>query len=230
MAGEGAEEHCDWDSISIFRQKYKIPSIKANQSRWDKKWEKILRTLSASKDVFPVFIIHWLGIQPLGFVGPFAGMSDVLHKTVCRFREAVMRFEEMLKESGALVTLWLLLDEAERKRHLFNGIKETCEHVSLRYDGRALCPEITTTAMLKQNGKVFTDFARDFVKGTRETGTDNVYLPPSEWWSSAVIMPKPWPEDIKFVFAQLSLQRNEFLSMYSHPLCILSFAQNLLTI
>jgi hypothetical protein len=101
MAGEGAEEPCDGDSISIFRQKYKILSIKADQSRWDKRWEKTLRTLSASEDVFPVFIIHWLGVKPIGFLGPFAGMSELLHKPVCQFRKAVTQFDEDLRQSSA---------------------------------------------------------------------------------------------------------------------------------
>jgi hypothetical protein len=222
MVGECEEEPFDWDSISIFRNKYKIPSIKTDPSRWDKRWEKTLHTLSASEHVFPVFCFHWLGVKSLGFLDPFAGMSDVLHKTVRRFREVVIQFEERLEEPSALVTLWLLLDKADRKRHLFNGIRETCEHVSLHYDGQGLCPEITTTAMLKGNGKAFTDFALDFVKGTKETGIDggDVYLPPSEWWSSAVNMPEPWPEDITFVFMQLSLQRNEFISAHIPPLCL----------
>jgi hypothetical protein len=129
-----------------------------------------------------------------------------------------MQFEEYLEELGGIVTTWLLLDEAERKRHLFNGIKETCEHVSLHYDGRALCPEITTTAMLKQNGRAFTDFARNFVKATKEAGADDLYPPPSKWWSSAVSMPEPWPEDIQFVYTQLSRQRNEFIGAQTHPL------------
>jgi hypothetical protein len=70
-----------------------------------------------------------------------------------------MKFEEILQEPSAFVTMWLLLDEAERKRYLFQGMKETCERVSLHYDTRALCPEITMTAMLKHSGKAFTNFA-----------------------------------------------------------------------
>jgi hypothetical protein len=230
MADKRDDGPCDWDAISIFRNKYKIPYMKTNQSRWDKGWKKTLRTLCASKDVFPVFSTHWLGDKSIGYQGPFFGMSNDLRKKAFRFREVVMEFEEHLGESCAFVTTWLLLDEAERKRHLFNGIKETCEHVSLHYDGRALCPEITTTAMSKQNGKAFTDFARDFVKATKEVGADNLYSLPNEWWSSAVCMPEPWPEDVRFVFTQLSVQRKEFISTHTHPLGLLSFAHDMLTI
>jgi hypothetical protein len=214
MAGH-EDEPRDWDAISIFRRKYKIPPLKTDQSRWDKKWEKTLRTLSASQDVFPAFLAYWSGKKSIGFLGPFAG-TWVRHKALYRLREAVLDFEEDLKEEGGVVTAWLLLDETERKRHLFSGMKETCERVSLHYDGRALCPEITTTAMLKHHGKAFTDFARDFVNGTKEAGPDTVYFLRSDWWSLAVSMPEPRSEDVEFVFSQLSLQRNQFISTHIH--------------
>jgi hypothetical protein len=76
---------------------------------------------------------------------------------------------------------------------------------------------------LKQNGKAFIDFARDFVKATKEVGADNVYLLPSEWWSSAVSMPEPCPDDVKFIFTQLSLQRNEFIGTHINDLYLLLF-------
>jgi hypothetical protein len=75
----------------------------------------------------------------MSYPGPFFGMEDSLHNTVFRLRKAVMEFEGHLQESGTIVTAWLSLDEPERKRHLFYGIKETCEHVTTHYDGRALC-------------------------------------------------------------------------------------------
>src|SRR5215510_1997423 len=75
-------EPCDWDAISIFRRKYKIPSIHIDQSRWDKRWGKTLRTLSASKDVFPVLNPQWIGNDRVRVRASFAGMSDVLHDAV----------------------------------------------------------------------------------------------------------------------------------------------------
>src|ERR1700730_7374223 len=100
-------------------------------------------------------------------------MSDGLYKGVCQFQQVVVQFEAELDENRGFVIAWLLLDEAERKRHLFNGMKKPFQHVALHYDAWALCAEITTTAMLKQNGKVFTDFARGFVNSTKEAGADN---------------------------------------------------------
>jgi hypothetical protein len=197
--------------------KHKIPNIRIDHSLWDRGWEKTLRTLSASEDVFPVLRTHWEGEKSIGYLAPFAGMSDSLCKSICRFQEVVVRFEEHLEETCDFVATWLLLGEAERKRHLFNGMKETCEFASLHNDGRALCPEITTTAFLKQNGKAFTDFARAFVN-----------LLPSDWWSSAVSMPEPWPEDIRFVFTQLSLQRNEFIGTAYR--CLFTFCPLFITL
>ena len=218
----------NWDDISIFRNKYKIPNIQIDHSQWDRGWEKTLRTLSASKDVFPVLSTHWTGDPSMAYLGPFAGMSDSLRKSISRFQEVVVaQFKEPLEERRGLVAAWLLMGEAERKRHLFNGMKETCHFASLHNDGRALCPEITTTAMLKQDGKAFTDFARRFATATKEVGTGNVYLHPSEWWSSAVSMPEPWPEDVQFVFTQLSLQRNEFIG--THISILFTFRPLLMT-
>ena len=117
-----------------------------------------------------------------------------------------------MEKEGHFMTVWMLLDDAERKRHLLNGLKEACDQASLRQDGRALCPEITTRAMLKQNGMPFVEFVRNLAKGIREGGGEGrVYTLPSEWWQSAVTMPEPWSDEVKFAFKQLSLQRNEFI-------------------
>ena len=214
----GYRETRNWDDISIFRDKYKIPNIIIDHSQWDEGWEKTLRTLSASKDVFPVLSTHWRGDPSMSYLGPFAGMSDSMRKRIRRFQVVVVEFDEYLEETCGFTTMWLLLGESERKRHLFNGMKETCQFASLHNDGRALCPEITTTAMLKENGKAFIDFARRFVKATKAVGTDDMYMLPSEWWSSAVSMPEPWPEDVQFIFTQLSFQRNEFIGTHINAL------------
>ena len=192
----------------MFQYKHQIPSIKIDQAGWDKRWERKLRKLSASKDVFPMFSPLWRGHRFRAHRVELRGMSDNLLR---RIQKVLLRFEEEWEESAGCVIAWLLLDEAERKRHLFHGMMEACRQDSLHCDGRALCPEITTSAMLKQNGKAFTDFTRAYMKGIKEAGAGNVYLLPSEWWSSAVNIPEPWPQDVKFAFTQLTLQRNEFI-------------------
>ena len=39
---------------SLFALKFNIPSIKSDSLRWNKEWDKVLHTLSASEDVYPV--------------------------------------------------------------------------------------------------------------------------------------------------------------------------------
>jgi hypothetical protein len=130
----------------------------------------------------------------------------------------VVRWGTEFDDTGRFVTAWILLNHADRKRHLLEGIKKTCQTVTLRQDTRALCPEITTGAMLKQKGKAFTAFADNMAKAIRGAGPDNVYLLQSEWWLSAVGMPEPWSEDTQFSFTQLTLHRNEFIGEHCHGL------------
>ena len=197
---------------SFFSHQYKIPSIESDISRWDGVWEKTLRTLSASEDVFPLLSKLWDQDRP-----EIASFTTGLHNSVCGHQDVVARIVEEMEEEDHFMTVWMLLDDAERKRHLLKGLKEACDQASLRQDGRALCPEITTKAMLKQNGMPFVEFVRNLAKGIRESGGEGrVYMLPSEWWQSAVTMPEPWSDEVKFAFKQLSLQRNEFLGEYSH--------------
>ena len=50
------------------------------------------------------------------------------------------------------------------------------------------------------------------IRSELEQGEDKVYLLPSEWWRSMVNKPEPWPDQIKFVFGQLLIYQNEFIS------------------
>ena len=214
VSGISEDDPCDWDAISTFRNKYKIPYFKLDESKWDEGWEKTLSKLSASKDVFPVFSTHWLGDKSMAYLGPFHGTEHKLHKRVCALRELVIQLEEVLTAPSTFLTAWPLLGDAERRRHLFTGIKETCGYVSTHYDGRALCPEVTTSGLAERKGRAFVEFARGFVSGTKGASAEDGYLPRSEWWSAAVTTPEPWPEETKFVFTQLSWQRNEFIGTH----------------
>jgi hypothetical protein len=96
------------------------------------------------------------------------------------------------------------------QRHYFNGMKEACAQASLHEDARALCPEITLNMMSKTGD--FKMFTNQFQLGVESAGAGNLALLHSDWWNAAVNMPEPLPEDIKFAFTQLTLQRNEFIS------------------
>jgi hypothetical protein len=107
------------------------------------------------------------------------------------------------------------MKDEQIKGHYFNGLKEACAQSSLQEDARALCPEITTNMVTKRLGFKF--FLTGFCVGVSQAGGGNLALLHSDWWNATVKMPEPWPADIKFAFAQLTLQRNEFISESSIP-------------
>jgi hypothetical protein len=187
--------------------------MEADPLRWDKAWEKALRTVSPSEDVYPKLGCLWR--RDLSDKGDdhFKYISDGMHYRASWSQGMVVRMVDGFKDNlRHLVTAWMLLDESEQRRHLLNGIMDAC-HSTIPFDSdaRALCPEITTSAMMKRNGQAFIDFARNLAKGIQETDPDKKpYLLPSDWWRSAVQEPEP-SETTKFVFIHLSVQRNEFI-------------------
>jgi hypothetical protein len=199
------------ERASVFSHKYNIPSMTGDLVRWDKAWEKTLRTISPSEDVFPRLGCMWKRESFEGRRNVLEYMVDALYKRACAFQGIVVKMDNDLIEKDYVVTAWMLLDEPERRRHLLNGIRDACKDLPFHSDARALSPEITTTAMLKQNGRAFMDFARNTAKAIRETGPDQVYFHPCGWWRSAVNEPEPWSENTKFAFTQLTVQRNQFI-------------------
>jgi hypothetical protein len=193
---------------SLFALKFNIPSIKSDSLRWNKEWDKVLHTLSASEDVYPVLSQMWDN----------QGSPEIIIQTerlkdqVCKIQGTVVNLWDQMEELGGhFVTAWLILDEAERKRHLLKGLEEACERASWGHDARALCPEITFNSMLKQHGQGFIDLMVDFSKGKKEAGEENVYFLPSEWWQKAVDTSEPLSEDIEHTFRMLTIQRGEFI-------------------
>jgi hypothetical protein len=69
-----------------------------------------------------------------------------------------------------------------------------------------MCPEITITSMLKQNGKAFLEFVDVYLMGKKNAIDGNPYFLPSEWWN----MKEASSEE--FISALLTVQRNEFIS------------------
>jgi hypothetical protein len=201
-------EHKD----SIFSRRFNIPSIQSKgAARWNNEWEKVLRTLSASEDVFPFLSRCWTRdkCEP----SELAHDAQLLKDKLCKDQEIIAGFWEEGTE-WQFVTGWLLLAEAERKRHLLKGLEDACGHASWGHDGRALCPEITLTLMLRQGGRAFTDFFTDYGKGKKDVGEDNVYFLPSEWWDKAVDRSKPLSDEDEFTFRILTIQRNEFITQF----------------
>lgn len=99
-----------------------------------------------------------------------------------------------IEEEGKFFTAWLLLEDAERKRHLLKGLEEASILSLWSQDARAMCPEITLSFMLRQRGKALIDFIGDYRSGKKEAGEDNVYFLPNGWWQKAADLSEPLPE------------------------------------
>lgn len=196
-----AQGDLDLDEISLFSTVYNLPSIRGDLAQWDRAWEKTLLTLSASEVVYPVVCAIWKRFRS-------TTVSYSRYETVLELQQAMVDLGEKC-ETICFDTVWRLVDDEQRRKHLLIGMKEACESSAFYQDSRAMCPEITTTAML--DGMAFMDFTRDLCKAIREQGAEKVYMLPSYWWQSAVDLPQPWSEDTLFTFEQLSVIRNEFI-------------------
>jgi len=176
-------------------------------SRWNQSWDQVLERFSSSEDVFAILKDTW----ELDQQGP-SSLSDL----PTRIRNRVLRSQELASKLLYELDLrdfsmvYALMREEQIKEHFFNGLKEACAQSSLQEDARALCPEISTRMV--SNRLLFKFFLVSFTGCTIQAGEGNVALLHSDWWNAAVKMPEPWPEDIKFAFTQLTLQRNEFIS------------------
>lgn len=72
---------------SLFSLKYKITDVKSDPARWNKDWEKLLRTLSPSKDVYPVVSSWWIAKKDNGSSG-FTVMGQRATEELCMVQEA----------------------------------------------------------------------------------------------------------------------------------------------
>ena len=120
--------------ISFWARKFNITSFKSDPWRWNKEWEKVLRTLSF-KDVYAFMCRVYKDVDP----SRLSQMSQCLKDVVCDVQNILVKEWDEMAESRQFVTAWLLLEEKERKRHLMKGMEEACQHTSLHQDLRALC-------------------------------------------------------------------------------------------
>jgi hypothetical protein len=191
-----------------FARRFNIPRMRVDISKWEEAWEGVLGRLSSSQDVFPVLKEFWNMAQ---------GGPSVLFDLSDRIRQQTLRSQDLtrklLLELDQRTFMFVMLNDEDVKRHLFNGMKAACAQVSLRENARALCPEITISAMMNRGRPVFDKFATilcEFVEFAAAEG--GLALLESDWWKSAVSMPEPWPLGVRFAFNQLTVQRNEFIS------------------
>ena len=173
----------DEADYSLWALRFKLPSIESDPLRWNKEWEKKLRTLSSSEDVYPM--MSQMYMKGKWEPEALSDHSRKLEAKVCSSQDTIAKSWGQLEEREHFITAWLLLGEEERKRHLLKGMEGACRTASWGQDARALCPEITISSMLKDKGRAFLDFVRAYMKGKKEASEDTPYILPSEWWNKA---------------------------------------------
>lgn len=194
-------------NLGIFSEKYTITSIDSDPQRWNKDWEKILNTLPFA-EVYATFS-HLLRENALEDGSEIAGDLEIRSM---HLQKTAVELWNPLEEKGHFRTAWPLLEEKERKRHLMKGIWEATMRSSLGQDTRALCPEITTSLMLKGKGKGFMEFIHEYHQSLKNTAPGTPYTLPSEWWGVGGDASTSAPPEEEKLFALLTIQRNEFIS------------------
>jgi hypothetical protein len=188
---------------SVWGDQYTLTAFKADPDRWNKDWEKALRTRTAA-----VVFTHMAVPGNSEFVPIF--MEDMVGR-----QKSLVGLWARWNKLGIdhFITAWLLLDDKERKRHLMKGFEDSFPHVVGSQDARALAPEITTTALLKRNGKAFIEFLEGYVKA-KDVGNGEPYFYPSEWWDKALegvsesVMEKLDEHSYPFI----AINRDDFIS------------------
>jgi len=193
-------------ATSIFSHLFEITSIKTDPARWNKDWEKGLRSLSC-QDVYVAFRDK---LQRAEAPDQLSRKMESLRKRVLEIQKlAIHLWNHLLPD---FFTSWVLLEEKERRKHLMNGLQKTCEALLLGEDSRALCPEINVHSLLKDEGRGFVDFIRNLHKNLKEVDSNALYTVPSQWW---VPVTSESGMD-SCVFQLLTTARTETIGKYNH--------------
>jgi hypothetical protein len=196
-----------------------ITSRNTDLSRWNKDWEKFFLTITSSEVYATMGRMFRKGSQDPGVLLDF---TQALTRRVCGFQNTLVQLWDKMEQADHFQTAWLLLDEKERKRHLLTGLEKVCEDGMAFEDCRALCPEITTSSLLKLNGKAFIDFMNSLTTGIKGVGADHPYFLPSEWWDKAIEdLPLTFSEEFEpSTFTLLTLMRNELIGEFMELILI----------
>lgn len=178
---------------------------------WNKEWERALRKLTPKK--------IYLQLS--------ARLYRLWESNNANANLALMVYPAGLKEEAAMLqgaifdplddetmqyytTAWLLLNDEQRKQRLMNGLEEACRRVLLGQDTRAMCPEITITALAKHRGQPFLDLVNSFRSGRQARGGE-FYIPPSAWWDMAKVEVR----NVRIpMFTVLTILRGSFISTW----------------
>ncbi|KAH7912342.1 hypothetical protein BJ138DRAFT_1083873 [Hygrophoropsis aurantiaca] len=198
------------ESPSFFARKFGITSIKEDRIRWNKDWETCLKSLKNSGVVFEEmqFVLRKCYEEYPGF------LPDI-QKDVIRKQNALQTLLASMFSQGNFATVWLLLDEPNRQKHLMHGLVQASERALFHEDARASCPEITMTGLLKGSGNALLKFLELFQEMKSSVSEDAPCLMPCEWWDHVVDdVPKPLSDEDQFVHAMLAMVRNDFIAEF----------------
>ncbi|KAG1881044.1 hypothetical protein F4604DRAFT_1650751 [Suillus subluteus] len=207
------------DLPALLSKKFNITDVKQDALKWNEEWEAAIASSTAA-DVLKE-ICHFLDDS-------FFTPSDIefLHQDLRSVQDHVAEILRNLFNEGHFDTIWLLLNVAEQRRHILEGLKRASEARTLwGQDCRALCPEVTVSNFLTQGGKGFVDFLTRVLEIT-ESSTKPAFLPNS-WWEQASNLPNPWwgqasdvsprkqiSESTKLVFEVATIDRNKFIGHF----------------
>lgn len=202
----------DIPDYSVWGVEFNMEAFRADPARWNKDWEKALLRRPASD------VLTRMGGTYRRYkdsVGNGTEMGPILTEQLVGIQELLADLWTSAVEGGGyLTTAWLLLKAEERTRYLNKGFEDSYSRAAARQDARCLAPEITTSALLKRNGKGFVEFIDLYVKGKKDVGVGKPYFHKSEWWDKALEgVLESFPGD---TFEILTLQRNDFMCEH-HP-------------
>ncbi|EGO05432.1 hypothetical protein SERLA73DRAFT_69044 [Serpula lacrymans var. lacrymans S7.3] len=194
---------------SIWRLHLKITDIKKDRLRWNKEWEKALKSLESS-DVYRVMSSAWKTVGARE-----RALLETTRAMVLKVQTGAATVTGDIMERDDFKNIWFLLEESERKRHILEGLQGACNHAAWGEDSRALCPELTASALLKARGQEFLDLLAQFLQAKKSSKPSAPFSIPSTWWDHAIDnAPQPLPERDEFAYECLTLIRNEFIGRF----------------
>ncbi|GBE89733.1 hypothetical protein SCP_1700580 [Sparassis crispa] len=190
---------------------YNITPIEVDRVRRNKDWEKILASLTAI-DVFSI-------TQQIFLEVPDDRMQELLQKTRDTTKErqhlAAQALEFSLSDNGQIGTVWLLLPEHERQRHILVGLEAACEMALMGSEDRALCPELSVKQLRKGAGQAYVDFLVRFAEEAKRAEPGRIFTFASAWWDSATdLLPNSPSENDEFILEWTTLHRNDFIACF----------------
>lgn len=202
--------------ISLWGDQFTPRAFETDPSRWNKDWEKKLRTLTAFEVFTTLGVGYPKGTETSQYVPMFTAQLARNQGYLVKIWTEIQDLREHY------VTAWVLLSEKEREKYLMKGFEECAKGPTVFYrDARSLAPEITTSALLKRHGNAFIDFIDAYVKAKQDAGEGIAYFLPNPWWEEAT---EGLPDSALEHFHEkahelLTLNRNNFISEDFYIFC-----------